>query len=155
MRAKNRLVVASMSFLLLAVGIPTATAAEQPVSVPSNISVTSIARGADTQNAEAAPRAGASWAGKQGAKLLAKALRSPAADAVIDRINWGDKAAKAAVKANKGAVADVLDQIAKFTDIPAHVVKEKTFHMLLNAGLSGGNAKMISDTLGIIIGAII
>lgn len=117
-----------MSFLLFAVGVPTATAAEQPVSVPSHISVTSIARGADTQNAEAA-RIGASWAGKKGAKLLAKALCSPAADAVIDKINWGDKAAKAAVKANKGAVADVIDQIAKFTDIPTHVVKEKTFHI--------------------------
>ncbi|MFW0120382.1 hypothetical protein ACN08Y_10765 [Rothia sp. P5764] len=90
-------------------------------------------------------------AGKFVVGKIRDALRSGNVDEAIRHIPGLDQKAKNSLRQNASGVADALDEILYYADLPERAIREKLFNMLSSAGMDYGSAQLVAETVANII----
>lgn len=154
-RKKLSTTVALMLGMLLAPLAP-ATAATVDSSTQTQTGATaSSSLEQYSSQGEATPQAGIIKGGKVLLKSLSTLLRSGQADTVIKKLPGLDDAAKNTIRTNKDGVANALDDVLKYADLPENAVREKLFYALSANGIGYGDAQVIADAVAGAVGLLI
>lgn len=138
---------------LFLAGPATAAADEEMLSVasaPVASTVSSLEAQFYPEGREAEPQFKIK-AGKFAVQKIRDYLRSGNIDDAIKNIPGLDPKAKDSLRKNAGGVADALDEILYYADLPERAIREKLFNMLSSAGVDYGSAQVIAESVASIL----
>lgn len=138
---------------LFLAGPATAAADEETLSVvsaPVASAVSSLEAQFYPEGREAEPQFKIK-AGKLAVQKIRDYLRSGNIDDAIKNIPGLDPKAKDSLRKNASGVADALDEILYYADLPERAIREKLFNMLSSAGVDYGSAQVIAESVASIL----
>lgn len=160
-----RLIATSVSLGLLLAGCGTnsqsavepsvsATAANDPSTQALLRVIDQQTNGMITAREQGARFPGGKWVAKEALKGLSKAVRDMRGDQLREVFRFLDDDAANALVRNSNRVADEIDKLVPYLDLPEAILRERLFNGL-SSFMAPGSAMQIADAVARVIGFLL